>query len=306
MKNFFVNMVVAAILFCGAVVANAQEHVVLQSLDNMEVTHDSTKVEYAPKVYAAVAKYQHDAEEKGLRRWYRQMPVGNNTQTQLKVWEMRREGPDIGIGVTYSRFDGYDLVGPSAEVEYMRRYYGFGLTVAGLFNGHEDRTSERQKKFIEFNSMLRWYSPVLEFKVGGILGFRAYLEGSYKKRWDFHTLESSSVEITETDDEWITTTTTTQRNLDARPHVFGWAGGIRAEYHPKDTPWIITLDCDYGKSKNFTYVAQQILDQVKVTVGVKLILNHGGGYVKAPHGSKNTYLYEDYGYTRQEVKKLAQ
>ena len=81
---------------------------------------------------------------------------------------------------------------------------------------------------------------------------------------------------------------------------------MRGEYHPKDTPWIITLDCDYGKSKNFTYVAQQILDQVKVTVGVKLILNHGGGYVKAPHGSKNTYLYEDYGYTRNEVKKLAQ
>lgn len=300
MKN--INMkklvVLAALFCCGVMNSNAQEVPVVYS-DN------PADIEYGKEVYSAVANYQNWQETKGLRRWKVEAPVGNNTQTVPVLWSANREGPYIGAVAIYSRFDNRDCYGAGLEGGYMRRYWGVSIT-GTLSNGYEARSSERQKQFTQLDCIGRLYLPGLEFKVGAkgsILRVTPYVEGSFKKRSDFHTLEANKVEIEETDDEWVTTTTTTYRDLDARPHVFGGAVGARVEYNPWGSPLKIMLNADWGKSKNFTYVEQQVLDQVKVqfTIGYNIFNNHG--YAKSAKGSKNKYLYEDLGYTRKEVKR---
>lgn len=297
MKKIKRMVVLAALFCCGVMNSNAQEVPVVYS-DN------PADVEFGKEVYGAVANYQNWQETKGLRRWKVEAPVGNNTQTVPVLWSANREGAYVGVVGAYSHFDGHDCYGGGVEIGYMRRYWGVSIT-GTLSNGYEDRTSERQKQFTQLDCIGRLYLPGLEFHLGrgSVLRFNPYVEGNFKKRSDFHTLEANKVEIEETDDEWVTTTTTTYRDLDARPHVFGWAFGARAEVDFWGTPVKLMVNGDWGKSKNFTYVAQQLKNQVKfqVTLGYTIFNNHG--YAKAPRGSRNTYIYEDYGYERKEVKR---
>lgn len=293
MKKIFATIAIAL----AVVTSNAQ--VVVYS-DN-----PADAADYGKQVYSAAANYQNFVEKKSLRTWKVEMPVGNNTQTVPVLWSANREGLSIeGLGMVYD-FDGHTIIGAGGGGVYQRKYIGAFLQAAVGFDADEARSSDHYGKkhpqvHVDFGVM----TPVVEIPIStSVLGLRGYLAGNFKKVWDYKTDMSSTVTTTETDDEIIITTTKTSGDLDAKPHVWGWEVGLRAQMDFSGSPLYMFAQGGFGKSQNFTYSEKQWHNAIKVKVGIGIRIFNGHGYAKSVKGSKNRYLYEDYGYSRSEVKK---
>jgi hypothetical protein len=292
-KKFF-----TVIAFLGAVSATQAQVTVYTS-------NPADSLEYGEQFYAAAANFQNQEEEQGTRSWVVEMPIGNNALTMPKVWKAYREGLYFAGVASVSNFDNTTSWGGGAEIGYLRKYWGFSVT--GTYSqGYPDKTSDDQTPFTQLDMMARLFLPGLEFRLlkdGTICRIIPYVEGNWKKAKFVVYDDGTSVTTTETADEWIITTTKTSENLDARPHVWGYAGGLRIEVDPWGSPLFFYATADYGRSQRFTYLRDQWHNQFKASIGIGIRLFNNHGYTKSVRGSKNKYLYEDYGYTRDEVKK---
>jgi len=301
MKKFATAIIIAA----GAVMNPVNAQTVVYT------ANPADSADFGPQVYAAAANFQNMEEEKGLRTWNIELPIGNNTLFYPKLWKANREGLSLeGHAMGYD-FDSHTIIGVGGGVVYQREYVG-GFVHGNIgFDADEARTSDHYGEkhpqvHVDFGAM----TPVIEIPIRfskncgpSILGVRGYLAGNFKKVWDYKKDNSVSVTTEETDDEIIITTTKTTGDLDARPHVWGWEAGIRLQLDFNGSPLYLYAQGGFGKSQNFTYSEKQWHNAIKVKVGVGIRIFNGHGFAKAGKGSKNRYLYEDYGYTRDEVKK---
>jgi len=295
MKTTYNKLAAIIIAFLGTVLtSNAEEMAPEQVQDTIYVSNPAD-IEYSAGMLSSKYNYQKFVEERSTRKWKVEGYVGNDVEPAT-FWSANREGLYIAAVGAMSNFDNTTSWGGGGEVGYLRKYWGFSVT-ATVSNGYPDRTSERQSQFTQLDVMGRLYLPGVEFKVsnnGSIMRMIPYVEGSWKKCSDYHTDGQTSVTTQETDEEYIITTTKTTGNLDAKPHVWGFAGGLRIEVDPWGSPLFIYGTVDYGRSQRFTYVRGQWHNQLKVSIGVGFRLFNNHGY------NKNN-LHRA-GYTEREVK----
>ncbi|MBR6355268.1 MAG: hypothetical protein IKR92_00295 [Alphaproteobacteria bacterium] len=300
MKKFFATIIAIAAF---GTVSNAQ--VVVYS------SNPADSADFGKQVYGQAAGYQNFFEEKTLRTFKVELPIGNNTVTVPGLWGANREGPSIeAFGMAYD-FDGHTIFGAGGGVTYLRKYVGGYANASVGFNADEARTSEHYgKKHPQLHVDFGIMSPALETSIRfsknacpSVLSLRAYVGGNFKKVWDYKTDAASTVTTEETEDQIIITTTKKYGDLDAKPHVWGWEAGLRGQLDFGGSPLYLYAQGGFGKSQNFTYSEKQWHNAVKVKIGIGFRIFNGHGYAKSLKGSKNKYLYEDYGYTRKEVKK---
>lgn len=301
MKKIFATAIIA---LCGTV-ANVNAQTVVYT------SNPADSADFGPQVYAQANNYREFVEKKSLRTWKVEAPIGNNTETVPVLWSANREGLSLEVAGMGYNFDDHFTVGVSGGVVYQRKYIGGYVHAGAAFGADEARTSERYgEKFTQYHLDAGVMSPSWETKINfsknacpSIFSVRIYAGINFKKCKDYKTDVAGSVTTTETDDEIIITTTKKYGDLDARPHVWGWEAGIRFQLDFGGSPAYIFGQAGYGKSQNFTYSEPQLGDAIKVKFGFGWRIFDGHGFAKAGKGSKNRYLYEDYGYSRKEVKR---
>lgn len=306
--------IIFAAIFCGTFASvnaeefNAPEQVIneaeaIEAPEAIEM-QDTTVVvnyilnpagpEYERGLLSSKYNYQHFVEEKGLRKWKVEATVGNDVEPAV-LWSANREGAYIAAVGQYSFFDEHNCFGGGIELGYLRKNYGF--SVAGtLSNGYEAKSSNRHKSFSQLDVIGRLYSPRLETNVGrSVLWVALYGEFSFKKRKDLQNETSSSVYYNQLDEGIEVVTTETVGRLDARPHVLGWAAGLRIQYDEWGSRLSFFVTADDGKSQNFTYKEKQWRNQFKCQVGISLRLFNNHGY--------NKQSLQRLGYSEKEVKR---
>lgn len=289
-----------AFAICGAVSTNAQVVIYTNNL--------ADSVEYDRALYGAVAAANQQAESTGRQCYEVLIPVGNNAEYLAPAWSARWDGLGLEMGAKYLNFDKKSYYGFGFGATYQRKfgmvYADFGL----VFDADEAPTSEHYgKKFLQIHGNVGIATPPLieaRFKLAenccsSVLQFRLYGQIGVKKCKDYKT--DRSVNVIETEDEYILQYQ--NGNLDAKPHTVQWEIGERGQLSIGGTPLYLFEKAGWGKGQYFTYSEKQWRNQFNIQVGIGFIINNGHGYTKALKGSKNTYLYEDYGWTREEVKK---
>jgi hypothetical protein len=301
------NIIFFAALLCGTFTSvNAEEIYSPEQVINAEVAEaqDTTVVvnyilnptgpEYESDLLSSKYNYQHFVEEKGLRKWKVEATVGNDVEPAV-LWSANREGAYVAAVGQYSYFDDHNCFGGGIELGYLRKNIGF--SVAGtLSNGYEAKSSDRHKSFSQLDVIGRLYSPRLETHVGrSVLWASVYGEFSFKKRKDLQYDTNSSVYYQEIDEGIEIVTRETVGRLDARPHVLGWAAGLRVQYDVWGSPISVFATADYGKSQNFNYKEKQWQNQFKCQIGISVRLFNNHGY--------NKQSLQRLGYSEKEVKR---
>lgn len=252
-------------------------------------------VEYSLGMLSSRYNYQAFLEEHGTRKWKVQAWVGNDVRPTILL-SRNREGLYLAPIFNMSIFDNTVSVGGGAEAGYMREYWGLAAGFS-YSQGYPDETSDSQSPFRQLDFWAKLFLPGLEFKVdkkGSIFTVTPYIEGNWKKCKFVKNLgETEYSYVTETETAWITNHVKTDGVMDARPHVWGCAAGVRLGYHPWGKIWYIFANGDIGKSQRFTYLRDQWHLQIKVEAGVAFHLY--------PNTKKNTDACRYAGYDPQEI-----
>jgi hypothetical protein len=302
----FLTIVIAA--FGAVMTSNAEELIEMAPEQVTEQTNDTiyisnpADIEYSQGMLSSKYNYRKVVEEKSLRRWKKEAYLGNDVEPAT-LWSANREGLSLEANAMLYDFDGHTIFGAGGGLVYQIKWIGAFVNASMGFDADEARTSEHYgKKHPQLHVDFGLMTPALETSIRfskndcpSILSLRGYIAGNFKKVWDFKTDAGTTVTTTETDEEYIITTTKTYGDLDAKPHVFGWEAGLRVQLDFGGSPLYIYGQGGYGRSQNFTYSEKQWHPATKIKFGIGIRLFNGHSY--------NHDNIRRSGYTEKEVKR---